>query len=82
MTQAAAKAVLDLLLVDDDAELRSDMANYFSRQGHSVEQCDNGQAALDLVERRAFDVIVLDLMMPGMTGLDVLKELQTRNAES
>jgi DNA-binding NtrC family response regulator len=82
MTQIAAKAVLDLLLVDDDAELRSDMANYFSRQGHSVEQCDNGQAALDLVERRAFDVIVLDLMMPGMTGLDVLKELQTRNAES
>ena len=81
MTQAAAKAVLDLLLVDDDAELRSDMANYFSRQGHTVEQCANGQSALELLERRAFDVVVLDLIMPGMSGLDVLKELQARHAE-
>jgi DNA-binding NtrC family response regulator len=82
MTLTAAKAVLDLLLVDDDDELRSDMASYFSRQGHAVEQSDSGQSALELVERRAFDIIVLDLMMPGMTGLDVLKELQARNSES
>jgi DNA-binding NtrC family response regulator len=81
MTQSAAKAVLELLLVDDDAELRSDMANYFSRQGHTVEQCANGQSALDLLERRAFDVVVLDLMMPGMSGLEVLKELKARHAE-
>jgi DNA-binding NtrC family response regulator len=81
MTQANAKPVLDLLLVDDNAELRSDMARYFSRQGHCVEQADKGEQALDLVERRSFDVMVLDLMMPGMSGLDVLKELQSRNAE-
>ena len=81
MTQAAGKSVLDLLLVDDDAELRSDMARFLSRQGHTVEQCDNGAAALDLLERQAFDVVVLDLMMPGMSGLDVLKELQSRHAE-
>jgi DNA-binding NtrC family response regulator len=81
MTQAAAKPVLDLLLVDDNAELRSDMARYFSRQGHCVEQAEKGEQALDLVERRSFDVMVLDLMMPGMSGLDVLKELQARNAE-
>ena len=81
MTQATAKPVLELLFVDDDAELRSDMANYFSRHGHSVEQCASGEEAVELVERRAFDVVVLDLMMPGMSGLDVLKELQARNAE-
>ena len=81
MTQPSAKPVLELILVDDDAELRSDMANYLSRQGHSVEQCSNGEQALELLERRSFDVMVLDLMMPGMTGLDVLKELQTRSTE-
>ena len=81
MTQAPAKPILELILVDDDAELRSDMANYLSRQGHSVEQCSNGEQALELLERRSFDVMVLDLMMPGMTGLDVLKELQTRSTE-
>jgi DNA-binding NtrC family response regulator len=81
MAQAAAKSELDLLLVDDDAELRSDMARFFSRQGHSVEQCESGEAALDVIERKSFDVIVLDLMMPGMSGMDVLKELEARNAE-
>src|SRR5689334_61216 len=81
MTQTSAKPVLELLLVDDDAELRSDMANYLSRQGHSVEQCCSGEQALELLERRSFDVVILDLMMPGLTGLDVLKELQARNAE-
>jgi DNA-binding NtrC family response regulator len=81
MTQASPKPVLELLLVDDDAELRSDMANFFSRQGHSVAQCANGEQALDLMERRTFDVMVLDLMMPGVTGLDVLKKLEARRAE-
>jgi DNA-binding NtrC family response regulator len=81
MVKAAVKPLLDLMLVDDDAELRSDMASYLSRQGHTVEQCDNGEAALDLLERRAFDVVVLDLMMPGISGLDVLKELPSRHAD-
>jgi DNA-binding NtrC family response regulator len=81
MTQTAQKPVLDLLLVDDDAELRSDIANFFSRQGHRVEQAENGELALELLERRSFDIVVLDLMMPGMTGLEVLKQLQDRNAE-
>jgi DNA-binding NtrC family response regulator len=81
MTQVTAKPVLEMLLVDDDAELRSDMANYFSHNGHAVEQCGSGEDALGLAERRAFDVMVLDLNMPGFSGLDVLKELQARNAE-
>lgn len=72
---------LHLLLVDDDSELRGDMAQYFARHGNDVEQCDNGQQALDLVEQKAFDVIVLDLVMPGCSGLDVLKELQDKHAE-
>jgi DNA-binding NtrC family response regulator len=81
MAQSTGKSVLDLLLVDDNAELRSDMASYFSRQGHRVEQAPSGEQALSLLERQAFDVLVLDMMMPGMSGLDVLKELQARGAE-
>ena len=81
MPQNPAKPVLDLLVVDDDRNLRSDIANYFSRQGHRVEQAENGQEALDVMERRSFDVMVLDLMMPGLSGLDVLKEMQARYAE-
>jgi DNA-binding NtrC family response regulator len=81
MTHATAKETLTVLLVDDDAELRSDMAAYFARQRHSVEQCEDGRQALDLLERHSFDVIVLDLMMPGISGLELLKELHERHAE-
>ena len=59
----------------------ADAAKYFVRQGHRVEQCKNGEDALAVLGRRTFDVVVLDLNMPGFSGLDVLKELQTRNIE-
>ncbi len=75
------KSALQLLFVDDDVELRSEMAEYFSRQGHSVTECDNGKEALDLVDRHSFDVVILDLVMPGYSGLEVLQELQGRNSE-
>jgi DNA-binding NtrC family response regulator len=75
------KSTLEILLVDDDAELRSDMASFFARQGHRVEQANDGNQALDFLERRSFDVMVLDLTMPRMSGREVLKELQNRNAE-
>src|SRR3990172_7068614 len=81
MTQSTTKPMLELLLVDDAFEVRADMAQFFARQGHHVEQCDSGERALELAEERAFDVVVLDLVMPGCSGLDVLKELQARNAE-
>lgn len=81
MTDISVKADLQLLLVDDDDELRADMANFLSRQGHQVEQCASGQEALQTIERRTFDVIVLDLIMPGMSGLEVLKELQEKHAD-
>ena len=67
MTNAATKPALEVLLVDDDADLRADMASYFSHQGHGVEQCASGEEALELMERRDVDVVVLDLLMPGMT---------------
>jgi DNA-binding NtrC family response regulator len=81
MTAANTKPMLDILLVDDAADVRADMAEYLARQGHRVEQCGDGDQALELVEHRAFDVVVLDLVMPGRSGLDVLKELNARHAE-
>ena len=81
MTQNAGKRALHLLLVADDPDLRTDMAQFFARHGNAVEQCANGQQALDLLERKAFDVVVLDLLLPGCSSLDVLKELQARHTE-
>lgn len=73
---------IDLLLVDDDDELRDDMSRFFSRRGYAVSECPDGESALAFAEQRAFDVIVLDMMMPGLSGLDVLKTLRNKGTEA
>lgn len=73
---------IDLLLVDDDEELRDNMVRFFSRQGYQVSDCSRGEQVLELAERRNFDVIVLDMMMPGISGLEVLQRLRARGHEA
>ena len=81
MTKSIKKRGLRLLIVDDDSELRDGITAYLARQGHQVEQCENGRQALVLAEQITFDVIVLDLAMPGICGLEVLELLKLRSAE-
>lgn len=81
MNSVAETSALELLLVDDDAELRRDMAIFFTRQGHHVQECGSGEQALELLERHGFNVVVLDMMMPGLSGIDVLKESNSRHRE-
>lgn len=81
MATNSAKSNLSLLLVDDDDGLRTDMAEFFQRQGHRVTECDNGERALELAEQQSYDVIVLDLVMPGQSGMQVLTKLKERNTE-
>ena len=69
---------VDLLMVDDDDELREDMTRYFSRRGYNTSECSNGEQALEFADQRAFDVIILDMMMPGMSGLELLEKLRQR----
>jgi DNA-binding NtrC family response regulator len=73
---------IDLLLVDDDDELREDMARFFSRRGYNVSECAGGEQALAFTDQRAFGVVVLDMMMPGISGLELLKKLKERGSES
>ncbi len=81
MSTTAAASEIDLLLVDDDNELRSDIARYLSSRGYRVQQCADGEEALAQAERRAFDVAILDMAMPGLNGLEVLQRLKARGAE-
>ena len=73
---------IDLLLVDDDDELREDMVRFFSRRGYNVSECADGEQALVFTGQRAFDVIVLDMAMPGMSGLELLEKLKERGSEA
>ena len=65
------------LLVVDDNEMNRDMlSRRLSRRGHTVVMAENGQKALELIEQQSFDVILLDIMMPEISGIEVLETIR------
>ncbi|MBL8840578.1 MAG: response regulator [Planctomycetes bacterium] len=66
---------LRLLVADDDLNLREALGEFFAREGFAVELAASGLEAIDLLQRRLFDVSVLDGHMPGLTGPQVLRRL-------
>ncbi len=69
---------LSLLLVDDDAELCEMMREFFSQAGHRIECCCNGREGLANALRGGYDLVILDVMLPGLDGITVLEQLRRR----
>lgn len=67
---------IDLLFVDDDADFREVATRRFQRSGYQTQPAADGEEALALAERRHFDVVILDMRMPGISGLEVLQKLR------
>jgi two-component system response regulator CpxR len=65
-----------ILLADDDIELSVLLKEYFESEGFNVRLAPDGIVALEEVRKPGLDLVVLDVMMPGMNGMDVLKELR------
>lgn len=65
-----------ILLADDDEELCGLLKEYLEQEGFGVRLAHNGERALEEARRPGLDAMVLDIMMPGMSGTDVLKELR------
>ena len=64
------------LIVDDVEENRDLLARRFQKRGFPVLQAADGQSALDLLRQAKVDLVILDIMMPGITGLDVLLRIR------
>jgi DNA-binding response OmpR family regulator len=69
--------VTKVLVVDDEPTVREVVAGYLRRDGHDVCEAADGTAALASVETDPPDLIVLDMMLPGVNGLDVLRRVRT-----
>jgi two-component system response regulator HydG len=65
-----------LLIVDDDREMRELLGNLFSGEGHACELAADATAALKIVDAQTFDVVICDVVMEGMSGLELLDRLR------
>jgi two-component system copper resistance phosphate regulon response regulator CusR len=70
---------MHILIAEDDAPLAVSLAQAFSAEEHSPEIAGDGERALALLESKQFDVMVLDLNLPVVTGGEVLKRMRSRN---
>jgi DNA-binding NtrC family response regulator len=71
-----------ILVVDDDREFRRSLIKIFQKAGYQVNVASDSKQAFAALDRRHYDLIVLDLKMPGKSGLEVLREIATRRPES
>ena len=67
---------MHLLIVDDDVELCSLLKEFLEREGYAVQCVHEGHAALELAHQPGNDLIILDVMLPGLDGFEILKRLR------
>lgn len=72
---------MQILLVDDDAEGRSFMADYLKLIGHHVVECGSGEEAINTYRTKPSDMVLSDIKMGGMSGIDLVRELKKVNPE-
>ena len=72
---------IKILLVDDEKDFTKVLSERIETRGVSVEIADSGLIAMEKVKKQSFDAIILDLAMPGMDGIDVLKILLKENPD-
>jgi two-component system phosphate regulon sensor histidine kinase PhoR len=71
-----------ILIVDDESRIRHVCAKMLIQEGYDVAQAEHAEAGLAMVAQRHFDVILLDLLMPGMSGLEALSRIRARHPDT
>ena len=73
---------ISILIVDDEESVRDSLCNWFIEDGYSVECAENAKKALQMLEEKDFDIILADIKMPGMDGMEMHRRIKTLNRES
>ena len=71
-----------ILCVDDDDRLRDLLRRYLTREGHDVTTAKDAETARRMMATMSFDLVILDVMMPGEDGLSLLKSVREKNADT
>ena len=70
-----------ILVIEDEPELLQDISKGLILKGYAVDQADNGEIGCQMAIDEEYDLIVLDLNLPGMDGFSILKELRKERKE-
>src|SRR5437764_4763703 len=71
-----------VLVVEDDLQLARQIASALTEAGHDPITVNDGERALDKTKEKPFDLVVLDIVLPGMDGFDVLRHLRSQHVAS
>src|SRR5271170_2170870 len=66
----------NILIVDDERGIRDSLCGVLADEGYFASAAESGEAGLDLIRKTAFDVVLLDIWMPGIDGLDTLQKIR------
>ncbi|HHE37344.1 MAG TPA: sigma-54-dependent Fis family transcriptional regulator [Candidatus Cloacimonetes bacterium] len=72
----------NILIIDDDKHLRDGCKQTLIRSKYIVKEAENGKKGLELLKKKVFDIVILDLKMPGMNGMEVLKKIRDNYPET
>jgi DNA-binding response OmpR family regulator len=71
-----------ILIVDDERNMRATLADILSDEGYEVVAAESGERALELLEDRAFDLVLLDIRMAGMDGMEVFHQIRRKKSDA
>ena len=73
---------MDVLVVDDEDDIRLMLGQVLRKEGHTIAEAGSSEQALEQLEQRRFDVVLLDINLPGMSGLDALAQIHEQTPET
>ncbi len=71
-----------ILIVDDDSEFRRSLKRILQKAGYHVSSASSGSQASEILNKRAYPLILMDLHMPGKSGMELLSEVREKSPES
>ncbi len=74
--------MVNVLIVDDEVNIRTGLREVLARDGHQIRDAENGEAALAILEGWQCEVVLLDIRMPGLTGIEVLETIHEKWRET